>query len=67
MIVLIPAFEPTRTLLDLLRDLAREAPELSVIVVDDGSGLLDAPLFSDATRLGADVIGYAAGTVSVPD
>ena len=59
MIVLIPAFEPTRTLLDLLRDLAREAPELSVIVVDDGSGPLYAPLFSDATRLGADVIGYA--------
>lgn len=49
MIVLIPAFEPTRTLLDLLRDLAREAPELSVIVVDDGSGPLYAPLFSDAT------------------
>jgi putative flippase GtrA len=59
MIVLIPAFEPTRTLLDLLSDLTREAPELSVIVVDDGSGPLYAPLFSDATRLGADVIGYA--------
>lgn len=59
MIVLVPAFEPTRHLLDLLRDLAREAPELSVVVVDDDSGPLYAPLFSDATRLGADVIGYA--------
>ncbi|MBK8448335.1 MAG: bifunctional glycosyltransferase family 2/GtrA family protein [Micropruina sp.] len=59
MIVLIPAYEPTRSLLDLLRDLAREAPEIGVVVVDDGSGPLYAPLFSDAVRLGADVIGYA--------
>lgn len=60
MIVLIPAYEPGRCLLELIRDLAREAPELQVVVVDDGSGPLYAPLFSDVSRLGADVIGYAA-------
>lgn len=59
MIVLIPAYEPDRTLLDLLRQLAREAPELAVVVVDDGSGPMYAPVFSDASRLGADVIGFA--------
>lgn len=60
MIVLIPAYEPDRKLLDLLRDLAREAPELAVVVVvDDGSGPLYAHVFSDASRLGADVIGFA--------
>ncbi|MFT3860608.1 GtrA family protein [Micropruina sp.] len=60
MIVLIPSFEPDRKLLALLRDLAREAPEVAVVVVDDGSGPGYAPLFSDAAALGADVIGFAA-------
>ncbi len=59
MIVLIPAYQPDRKLLDLLGDLAREAPEAAVLVVDDGSGPLYAAVFCEATRLGADVIGYA--------
>jgi len=58
MIVLIPAYEPERTLIDLLRDLGESAPDVRVVVVDDGSGPLHAPVFSDAAALGADVIGF---------
>ncbi len=60
MVVLIPAYEPDRRLLDLLRDLAMVAPELDVVVVDDGSGAGYAAVFSDAVMLGADVIGFPA-------
>ena len=60
MVVLIPAYQPDRKLLALLRELAAVAPELDVVVVDDGSGPLYAPIFSDAATLGADVIGFAA-------
>ncbi len=59
MVLLIPAYEPDARLLQLLRELAAVAPELEVVVVDDGSGPAYAPLFSDAAVLGADVIGFA--------
>ncbi len=60
MIVLIPAYEPDRRLVALLRELALAAPELAVVIVDDGSGPSYAPVFSDAAVLGADVIGFPA-------
>lgn len=60
MVVLIPAYEPDRTLLVLLRELIDAFPEWDVVVVDDGSGPRYAPVFAEAGRLGADVIGYAA-------
>ncbi|MCW3158867.1 bifunctional glycosyltransferase family 2/GtrA family protein [Micropruina sonneratiae] len=58
MVVLIPAYQPNRTLLLLLRDLAERAPELDVVVVDDGSGADYAPIFAEASAMGADVIGF---------
>ncbi|MFT4217217.1 MAG: GtrA family protein [Micropruina sp.] len=59
MVVLIPAYEPDHRLIDLLRELAESAPELDVVVVNDGSGPLYAPVFAAAAALGADVIGFA--------
>ncbi|MFT3970785.1 MAG: bifunctional glycosyltransferase family 2/GtrA family protein [Micropruina sp.] len=60
MVVLVPAYEPDHRLLNLLRELAATAPELDVVVVDDGSGARYASVFSDAAMLGADVIGFPA-------
>lgn len=60
MVLLIPAYQPDRRLLELVRELAEVAPELDVVIVDDGSGPHYAPVFSDAATLGADVIGFTA-------
>ncbi|MFT3832823.1 MAG: glycosyltransferase family 2 protein [Micropruina sp.] len=60
MVLLIPAYQPDRRLLELVRELAAVAPELDVVIVDDGSGPHYAPVFSDAATLGADVIGFTA-------
>ncbi len=38
MIVLIPAYEPDQRLVDLVADLRAAAPQVHVVVVDDGSG-----------------------------
>ena len=52
MIVLVPAYEPDRRLLELLADL----PHHQVVVVDDGSGAAYAPVFDDAAAVGADLV-----------
>lgn len=52
MIVLIPAYEPGPTLVDLVRALAPR----TVVVVDDGSGPAYAPVFAAVRRLGAEVL-----------
>ena len=52
MIVLVPAYEPDRRLLELLADL----PHHQVVVVDDGSGAAYAPVFDAAAAVGADVV-----------
>jgi putative flippase GtrA len=57
-IVLIPAYEPGVALLDLLRDLAVEAPRIPIVVVDDGSGPEYAAVFDGAAALGATVLGH---------
>ena len=49
MIVLIPAYEPDARLLTLLDALRAAAPQLTVLVVDDGSGAASAPVL-DAVR-----------------
>ncbi|MFI8633389.1 GtrA family protein [Microbacterium sp. NPDC077663] len=59
MIILIPAYEPTVTLLDLIRDLGAEAPGIPVVVVDDGSGPDHTSVFDGAALLGATVLGHA--------
>lgn len=57
MIVLIPAYEPTGVLVDLVQRL-RAAEIGPVLVVDDGSGPAFAPVFAAAELAGAEVIGY---------
>ena len=52
MIVLVPAYEPDRRLLELLVDL----PHHRVVVVDDGSGPAYEPVFAVAAALDADVV-----------
>jgi putative flippase GtrA len=58
MIILIPAFEPGTSLPDVAAELARTAPDLRVLVVDDGSGPAFADVFRRARDAGAEVIGY---------
>ncbi|WP_243227641.1 bifunctional glycosyltransferase family 2/GtrA family protein [Microbacterium sp. CIAB417] len=58
MYVLIPSFEPTRQLPELVARLAQTAPELDVLVVDDGSGPSSAALFDAARAAGAEVIAH---------
>lgn len=58
MIILIPSFEPDDRLLQLVCALRTTAPQLRVVVVDDGSGPAYSELFAAAQHAGADVIGY---------
>ncbi|ACZ23161.1 glycosyl transferase [Sanguibacter keddieii DSM 10542] len=59
MIVLVPAYEPSRTLVELVGSLATH-PGVRVVVVDDGSGPAYASVF-DATRAaGATVLTHPA-------
>jgi glycosyltransferase involved in cell wall biosynthesis len=58
MIILIPAYEPDDKLLHLIRSIAAAAPQLALVVVDDGSGAGYQPVFDGAARLGCTVIGY---------
>jgi putative flippase GtrA len=50
-IAVIPAYEPTETLIALLRDVS--AAGFSPVVVDDGSGAAFAPVFGEAKAYGA--------------
>lgn len=59
MIILIPAYEPGVALIDLVRELAVEAPGIPLVIVDDGSGPVHARIFDEAARLGATVLGHA--------
>lgn len=58
MIILIPSFEPDARLVQLVSSLRDSAPQLQVVIVDDGSGPEYADLFATAQLAGADVIGY---------
>lgn len=59
MIILIPAYEPDDQLLRLIRSILAAAPQLTLVVVDDGSGPGYQPVFDGAAGLGCTVIGYA--------
>jgi glycosyltransferase involved in cell wall biosynthesis len=59
MIILIPAYEPDGQLLRLIRSILTSAPQLTLVVVDDGSGPDYQPVFDGAAGLGCTVIGYA--------
>jgi glycosyltransferase involved in cell wall biosynthesis len=58
MIVLIPAYEPDNRLLTLVGSLLAAAPDVRVIVVDDGSGPAYRQVFDAARRRGCTVIGH---------
>jgi len=57
-IVVIPAFEPGPSLIDVVRDIRGTRPGLGVVVVDDGSGPGFAEIFAEVATLGATVLGY---------
>src|SRR3954451_22759362 len=59
MIILIPAYEPDGQLLRLIRSIHAAAPQLGIVVVDDGSGPDYQPVFEGAAALGCTVTGYA--------
>ncbi|MDY0914805.1 bifunctional glycosyltransferase family 2/GtrA family protein [Rathayibacter festucae] len=55
--VVIPALEPDRRLLELVRALLEEEG-VRVVVVDDGSGLDFAPVFAESASAGATVLAH---------
>ncbi len=57
-VILIPAYEPRISLVALVAELRSAAPELGILVVDDGSGPEYAGVFEAAAAEGAEVIGY---------
>ena len=59
MIVLVPAYEPGARLLDLLDALQVAAPDLGVVVADDGSGPAHEHVFATARARGATVLAHA--------
>ena len=58
MILLIPAYEPTASLVELIRTARTVAPLMIVVVVDDGSGAGFDAVFRSAEAEGADVLRY---------
>ena len=59
MIILIPAYEPDRRLVDLVADIRAAAPNQGILVVDDGSGPRYDTVFAAVRTAGAEVIRHA--------
>lgn len=59
MIILIPSYEPTHRLTDLVTELRAAAPDVGVVVVDDGSGAAYAARFDSVIDLGAELVTFA--------
>ncbi|MFT4029444.1 MAG: CotH kinase family protein [Protaetiibacter sp.] len=57
-IVLIPAYEPGDRLAPLVAQLRRMAPELAIVVVDDGSGPASRAVFDAVRVLGGEVLSH---------
>lgn len=57
MVVVIPAYEPDRRLIDLIREI-RAAADVPIVVVNDGSGPVYDSLFHEAAALGCHVVAY---------
>ena len=55
--ILIPAYQPNEKLIDLIEDLKKNT-DMSIIVVDDGSGTDYKNIFTQAQKLGCEVISY---------
>ena len=62
MIVLIPAYEPGNTLIELVRALRATDRDIDVVVVDDGSGPRFQRIFDTVADLGCDVLTHAANS-----
>jgi glycosyltransferase involved in cell wall biosynthesis len=58
MIILIPAYQPDRKLIDLVSSIDAAAPGVVVLVVDDGSGPDYRSVFAAVHRRGHRVVGY---------
>lgn len=58
MIVLIPAYEPDQRLVQLVEALCAAAPDVGIVVVDDGSGPRHREVFDAVRARGATVIGH---------
>jgi putative flippase GtrA len=58
MIILVPSYQPTLRLVDVVAGIRAAVPWLTVLVVDDGSGSDYAPVFEAARTAGARVLGY---------
>lgn len=58
MIVLIPAYEPDQRLVQLVETLSAAAPDVDIVVVDDGSGPRHLEVFDAVLTRGATVIGH---------
>ena len=56
MIVLIPAYEPGISLIELVRALRATGPDFDVVVVDDGSGRRFQHIFDEVIELGGEVL-----------
>lgn len=59
MIILIPAYEPDRRLVDLVAAIAAADPDQQILVVDDGSGTSYDDVFRATRAAGAEVIRHA--------
>jgi glycosyltransferase involved in cell wall biosynthesis len=59
MIVLIPSYEPSHRLTDLVGSLKAAAPDVGVVVVDDGSGPAYSAIFAQVLSLGAELMTFA--------
>ncbi|RYV52324.1 glycosyltransferase [Pengzhenrongella frigida] len=60
MILLIPAYEPDDRLIALVTSIRTAAPDVHILIVDDGSGGAYGAVFDGARGLGATVIGHQA-------
>lgn len=58
MIILIPSYEPTHRLTDLVTELRQAAPDVGMVVVDDGSGPPYAARFASVVELGVELVTF---------
>ncbi len=58
MIILIPSYEPTQTLIQLITDLQTES-DAKILVIDDGSGAKYRPIFRKARHMGCNIISHS--------
>jgi putative flippase GtrA len=58
MVILVPAYEPDRRLVELVQSLMAAQSRHPIVIVDDGSGPQHSDVFAEAATAGCDVIGH---------